>query len=124
EPELVERRAIRWVGSSGRERRAETGRRGCPAGIAGRAATRCLARGRVRQVGALPWGDAVGCRRAALRDGRRCHMVVEAAVLVVGEQENRVVPAGTVAQCPYDRRHEILAGPHVPRRMLIRLEEL
>src|SRR5262249_27580990 len=115
---------IRRVGSGRCERRAEAGRRGCPTGVAGRAATRYLACGRVRRVGALPWGDAVGCRRAALRDSRRWNMVVEAAMLVVREEQNRVVPAGAAAQRHDDGRHEILTGPDVPRRMLVRLEEL
>src|SRR5882672_4438384 len=84
-----------------------------------RAAAQLGAGGRVGKIGALSHSDSVGSARATLRRTRRFHMVVRSAVLVVGNQDDRVLPVGTVAHCINHLRDEGLASLDVRWRMLI-----
>jgi len=53
--------------------------------------------GRVGEIGALAGRDAVGIALVGLRSVGRGDVVVETAVLIVGDEDDRILPAGAVA---------------------------
>src|SRR5207247_5497045 len=77
---------------------------------------------RVREFLALAGVDAVGIERAPLPSRRRRHVVVGPAVLVVGDEDDRVLPARALPEGVHDLRDEVLAGPNVVGRMFVGLE--
>src|SRR5207253_2019372 len=122
EPELVKVRAEGRVRPGRRRRWREAwadGRRLEPAHDALLPAARLLARRRTRRVLAQAWIDPVGIAPPSLlRLGRR-DVVVEPAVLIVREEENRIVPAAARPQRRDDVRYEGLAQPDVGGRMFV-----
>src|SRR6266436_4512236 len=97
EAQLIEVGAEVPIRSAGREARADALRvRRTEEAVCAASALR--ARGRVGGIGALTRTDAVGGPRSALRSSRWRDVIVEAAVLVVGDEEDRALPAGAVAQ--------------------------
>ncbi len=68
---------------------------------------------------ALPGAYSVRRALSALLRGRRCYVIVVAAMLVVGEEQNRVLPVGTFAQRVDDLGDEQLAFANVGWRMLV-----
>src|SRR5882762_739315 len=120
EPELIEVGAERRV-RSGRGEAGADGRRLELAYDALLPAAGALARRRARCVGALARIDAVRIARSALsRPGRR-DVIVEATVLVVGEEEDRVLPAAARPEGCDDLRDECLPEADVRGRMLVGL---
>src|SRR4029078_12753026 len=57
--------------------------------------------------------------RVAGRDRGRHDVVVEAAVLVVGDDEQRVLPVRAVDERVVELEHELLAGEDVRRRVVV-----
>src|SRR5438876_9005592 len=86
-----------------------------------RTAAGLLAGRRVREVLALAGVDAVGVEGAPLPSRRRGNVIVEPAVLVVDDEDDRVVPARAVPYGVHDLRDEVLAGPNVVGRVLVGL---
>src|ERR1035437_1202127 len=80
------------------------------------------ARRRTGQVFAQTRIDAVGIEGSALRGGRRRYVIIESAVLVVGQEDDRVLPVGSVADGPDDLRGDVFTGADVPGRVFISLE--
>ena len=68
-----------------------------------------LARRRIRPVGTLAGVDAVRIQRSTLRGLRRCGMIEETAMLVIGYEDNRIAPVRTVAHRGDRLRDERLA---------------
>src|ERR1700680_2201612 len=66
-------------------------------GIAGtlRTSSGLLARRRIGQIFALAWIDAIRIESAVLRRCGRGGMIVKAAVLVIGQEDNGVFPVRT-----------------------------
>src|SRR5262249_28974944 len=128
ESELIEARAFlgKRAGRVCRKGGAEVcGRRDTVAGrvhlIGGtlRAAARLGAGGQERSIGALSGRDAVRGPRVALRRPRRLDVIVEAAVLVIGYEDNRVFPVGTVAHRIDKLGQECRAALNVGRWVLV-----
>jgi len=61
------------------------------------------------------YSHAIAAERPGFVVGRfgRRDVVEEAAVLVVGDHEHRLLPAGTPTQRVIEVEHELLAGEHV-----------
>src|SRR5215470_18870577 len=113
--ELIEARALPWERACGTELRTELGR----LELAFRAVqTRagCLARGWIGRVGALSGRDSVGGPLATLPGSRRRHVVIVAAVLIVGDEHDGVGPVRTVADGVDDAGNKALAGPNIGAR--------
>src|SRR5262249_55914925 len=86
---------------------------GIRAVVALRAIPRCERGRRIRVVRTRSWRDAV--RR---RCGGWSHVIVSAAVLVVDQDHNRLVPVRAISHCIDYTRDMCLARPDVVRRML------
>ena len=122
EAELIEARARRRVRTRRREAGADAG------GVeraqeAVRPAAGLLARWRVREIGTLARTDPVGVWPAGLLRLRGRNVVIEAAVLVVGDEEDRILPARARPKGVGDLGDEVLTRPDVRRRMLVVLEQ-
>src|SRR5439155_22631115 len=117
EPELIEGRTVRRIRAGRREGRAQPGRVDRLAVGAVRTAARHLARRRIRRVRASPRGNAVRCERASLWRGRWHDVIVEAAVLVIREEQDRVVPVWAAPARAHDLRLVVLAGSEFARRL-------
>jgi len=91
-------------------------------GVALGAAAGLQAGGRVRSVGALAGRDTVGIGLTGLAGVGRTDVVVGTAVLIVGDEDDGILPAGAVADGVDDLRDVGLAALNVGRRMLVVFE--
>ena len=88
-------------------------------GVALGAASGLQAGGRVGEIGALAGRDAVGIALAGLAGVGRADVVVGTAVLIVGDEDDGILPAGAVADGVDDLRDVGLAALDVGGRMLV-----
>ena len=116
EPILIEGRTIVRVRTKRREPGTERQRVELADGAVG-----ARARHRVGCVGTLAREDPVGRPCVALARARRSHVVVGAAVLVVGDEHDRVFPVRTASHRPDHVRDEELPGADVARWVLVEL---
>src|ERR1035437_950405 len=123
ESELIEIRALRrvWRGFWSEKCRADGGDVAL-AELALRASAWQQARRRIGQVFAQARIDAVGIEGSTLRGGRRRYVIIKSTVLVVGQEDDRVLPVGSLADGPDDLRGDVFTGADVPRRVFISLE--
>ena len=84
-----------------------------------RAPSGLLARGRIGQIFALTGVDAIRIACMILRGLWRCGVIVKAAVLIVGQEDDGIFPVRTVANCVDYLRHEGLASLNIRWRMLV-----
>src|SRR5207247_561668 len=83
------------------------------------ASTRLLAGGRIGEIGALSGSDSIRCHSSALLGLRRFGMIVESAVIVVGNKYDRVLPIGSAANRIHYLRDKSLSSLYVGGRMLV-----
>ena len=114
------------IGSEGRAERDGVVQAGVgvaeEVGVALCAAAGLKAGGWVRKIGALSGRDAVGIALAGLGSVGRTDMVVGTAVLIVGDEDDGVLPTGAVADGVDDLRDVGLAALDVGGRMLVVFE--
>ena len=91
-------------------------------GVAFGPAAGLQAGGRVRSVGALAGRDAVGIGLAGLASVGGADVIVGTAVLIVGDEDDGILPAGAVADGVDDLRDVGLAALDVGGRMLVVFE--
>ena len=84
-----------------------------------RPAARQFAGRGVGQVGALSGRDSIRCPCPALMGCGRGHMVVKAAVLVIHDEDYRILPAYTVANRVDHLRNKCLSALDVGGRMFV-----
>src|ERR1044071_1310675 len=82
-------------------------------------ATRLLAGRRIRKVGAQPRHDSIGRTLAALAGPRRTPMIVRASVLVIGKEDDGILPVRAIAHGVDHLRNEGLAALDIGRRVLV-----
>ena len=129
--ELIEVGALRRVGAGGIGGEGGAERDGVvqagvgvaeEVGVALGPAAGLQAGGRVGEIGALAGRDAVGIALAGLRSMGRTDVVIETAVLIVGDEDDRILPVGAVADGIDDLGDVSLAALDVGGRMLVVFE--
>src|SRR5207247_9604122 len=83
------------------------------------ASTRLLAGGRIGEIGTLSGSNSIRGQSSALLGPRRFGMIVESAVIVVGNKYDRVFPIGSAADRIHYLRDKSLSSLYVGWRLLV-----
>src|SRR5215510_6647400 len=112
------RKRTRWI----RRKRCAEGLFNVEADRALRASTSLLAGRRIGSIGTTSRYDAIRCALPSLPRPRWSNVIVRAAMLVVSNKDDRILPERPIAHCIYHLRDKRLSSLDIGRRMFIVLE--